>query len=92
MAHRERLEASQSGLEQTPFVVTLRLVAICVTEVSLPAGNPVTKTAYRPLYTGLDEAHDILTSCDVVVCMDLNLHESTLLSATIHSTNRTLTT
>jgi hypothetical protein len=77
MAHRDRLETSQSGFEQTSFVVTLRLMAICVTEVSLHAGNPGGKSAYGPLYSGLDEAHNIFTSGDVIVCMDLNLHEFT---------------
>ena len=60
--------------------------------MSLHAGNPVAKTAYSPLYNGMDEAHDILTSCDVVVCFDLNLHESILLATIIHSTDRTLAT
>jgi hypothetical protein len=51
--------------------------------VSLHTGNPVAKPAYSPLYTGLNEAYDILTSCNVVVCMNLNLHESTLLALTV---------
>ena len=80
MAHRNRLETSQSGFEQAPFVVTLRFMAICVTEVSLHAGNPVGKSAYSPLYSGLDKAHNIFTSGDVMVCIDLNLHEFTPLT------------
>src|SRR5438105_4771976 len=92
MAHRERLQTGQSGLEQTAFVVTLRLVTVCVTEMGLYTGNPITKPPYSPLYTGMDEAHDIFTSCNVVICIDLNLHESTLLATTILPTNRRLTT
>jgi hypothetical protein len=84
MAHRERLKTGQSGFKQTPFVVTLRFVTVRVTEVSLHAGNPVAKPAHSPLYSGLNEAHDIFTSCDVVICMNLNLHESPLLITTIH--------
>jgi hypothetical protein len=75
MADRDRLKTGQSGFEQTPFVVTLRFMTIGVTEVSLHAGNPVGKSAYSPLYSGLDEAYNILTSGDVIVCVDLNLHE-----------------
>jgi hypothetical protein len=89
MAHRKRLETGKSGFEQAPLVVTLRFVTVRVTEVSLHPGNPVAKPSYSPLYTGMDEAHDIFTSCDVVVCIDLNLHESTLLATAIHSTDRT---
>src|SRR6185503_9337099 len=85
MAHHQRLETGQSSFEQTPFVVPLRFVTVCVAEVSLHAGNPVGKTAYSPLYTGIDEAHDIFTPCDVVVGIDLNLHESPLLANTIPS-------
>jgi hypothetical protein len=55
-------------------------MTICVTEVSLHAGNPGGKSAYGPLYSGLDEAHNIFTSGDVIVCMDLNLHEFTPLT------------
>jgi hypothetical protein len=92
MAHRERLQTGQPGLEQTPFVVSFRFVTVCVTEMRLYTGNPITEPPYSPLYTGMDEAHDIFTSCDVVICIDLNLHESTLLATTILPTNRNLTT
>ena len=85
MAHRDRLQTRQSGFEQTPFVIPLRFVTVRVAEVNLHAGNPVGKTAYSPLYTGIDEAHDIFTPCDVVVGIDLNLHESPLLANTIPS-------
>jgi hypothetical protein len=80
MADCDRLETGQSGFEQAPFVVTLGFMIVCVTEVSLHAGNPVGKSAYSPLYSGLDEADDIFTPCDVIVCMNLNLHEFTPLT------------
>jgi hypothetical protein len=75
MAHRKRLEAGKSGLEQAPFIVTPRFVAVRVAEMGFHAGNPVGKTTYRALHAGMNEAHDILSPRNVVVCVDLNLHE-----------------
>jgi hypothetical protein len=78
MAYRKRLEAGKSGFEHAPFIVTPRFVAIRVTEMNFHTSNPVGKTTYSALHTGMNEAHDILSSLNVVVCVDLNLHEFSL--------------
>jgi len=92
MAYRKRLEAGKSGFEHTPFIVTPRFVAVRVTEMNFHTGNPIGKTTYRALQAGIDEARDILSSLNVVVCVDLNSHEFSPLAATIHPSERTQTT
>lgn len=86
MAYRKRLEAGKSGFEHAPFIVTPRFVAVRVTEMNFHTGNPVGKTTYRSLQARMNELHDILASLNVVVCVDLNLHEFPPLAATIHPT------
>lgn len=92
MAYRKRLEAGKSGFEHAPFIVTPRFVAVRVTEMNFHTGNPVGKTTYRALHAGMNEAHDILSSLNMVVCVDMNLHEFSPLAATIHTTERPRTT
>jgi hypothetical protein len=92
MAYRKRLEAGKSGFEHAPFIFTPRFVAVRVTEMNFHTGNPIGKTTYRALHAGMNEAHDILSSLNMVVGVDLNLHEFCPLAAAIHPTERTRTT
>lgn len=73
--HCDRLEASQSRLHDTAFVVTIGfLAAALVGEMHFHPRDSFTKPPQRVLDNAFDVACEVSTPCRVIVCINLDLH------------------
>jgi hypothetical protein len=80
MGHGDRLATGESGFQDATDIITLCLMAVRVAEMRLDSCNPITEPADRSFHTGFNKRDDLLTSVDMVVRIDMNLHPTTSLT------------
>jgi len=74
MGYGDGLVAGQSGLQHASDVIPLGLMAVGIAEMRLNSSNSISKSPDRSLDAGLNKRDDLLTSMDMVIRIDLNLH------------------
>lgn len=80
MGYGDGLVAGESGLQDASDVVTFCFVTIGIAEMCFNPCNPITKSADCSFHTGLNKRDDLLTSMDMVIRIDLNLHPTSSLT------------